>query len=100
MESLLDNDYNAKNFYQLYKEKKKINLPKGKLGIAIEKIQGVYVIVDILQKSILKNIVNIGDELYSFNDELLDNKSTDEIELLFFKNIISERIIVLFSLYL
>ena len=67
MESLLDNDYNAKNFYQLYKEKKKINLPKGKLGIAIEKIQGVYVIVDILQKSILKNIVNIANNVLMMN---------------------------------
>ena len=40
MESLLDNDYNAKNFYQLYKEKKKINLPKGKLGIELNLNKG------------------------------------------------------------
>ena len=29
----------------------------------------------IYYKSILKNIVNITIKLYSFNDELLDNKS-------------------------
>ena len=50
-------------------------------------------VLELVQSGKITKIKDTGSEL-------LDNKSTDEIELLFFKNIISERIIVLFSLYL
>lgn len=94
MSSLLEKDYNAINHQDFYDNRIVIELPQGKLGIELEK-KKYYTIIDIYKNSKLKNIVNIGDELFTLNNELLDGKTTEEVELLFLKNIISKRVLII-----
>jgi hypothetical protein len=94
MSSLLEKDYNAINHQDFYDNRIVIELPQGKLGIELEK-KKYYTIIDIYKNSKLKNIVNIGDELFTLNNELLEEKTTEEVELLFLKNIISKRVLII-----
>tara|TARA_B100001094_G_C17861393_1_gene637596 strand:+ start:162 stop:461 length:300 start_codon:yes stop_codon:yes gene_type:complete len=94
MSSLLEKDYNAINHQDFYDNRIVIELPHGKLGIELEK-KKYYTIIDIYKNSKLKNIVKIGDELFTLNNELLEGKTTEEVELLFLKNIISKRVLII-----
>tara|TARA_Y100000389_G_scaffold33536_1_gene28567 strand:+ start:14745 stop:15044 length:300 start_codon:yes stop_codon:yes gene_type:complete len=94
MSSLLEKDYNAINHQDFYDNRIVIELPHGKLGIELEN-KKYYTIIDIYKNSKLKDIVKIGDELFTLNNELLEGKTTEEVELLFLKNIISKRVLII-----
>ena len=83
MSSLLQEDYNAINYNSNYYTKLEIDLPKGNLGVEYE-------------KSKVKDILKKGDEIFSLNDIILEDKTVDEVELLFYKNILLPRKIVIF----
>lgn len=94
MSSLLEKDYNAVNHKEFYDNRIIIDLPHGKLGIELEKNK-YYTVVDIHENSRIKDKVKIGDELFTLNNEVLEEKSIEDVELLFFKNIIGERLLII-----
>ena len=94
MSSLLEKDYNAINHQNFYDNRIVIELPHGKLGIELEKNK-YYTVVDIHKNCKIKDMIKIGDELFTLNNEVLEEKSTEEVELLFLKNIISERLLII-----
>ena len=96
MSSLLGEDYNAINYDPNYFVRLELDLPKGSLGVELEKKNKSYIVVEIYKKSKVKNKLKIGDEIFSFNEIMLENKTIDEVEALFYKNIISDRKIVIF----
>ena len=95
MSSLLQEDYNAINYNVNYYTKLEIDLPKGNLGVELEKGK-FFTVVEIYEKSKVKDILKKGDEIFSLNDIILEDKTVDEVELLFYKNIVSPRKIVIF----
>ena len=95
MSSLLQEDYNAINYNVNYYTKLEIDLPKGNLGVELEKGK-FFTVVEIYEKSKVKDILKKGDEIFSLNDIILEDKTVDEVELLFYKNIILPRKIVIF----
>ena len=94
MSSLLQEDYNAINYNSNYYTKLEIDLPKGNLGVELEKGKFFTVVID--GKSKIKDILKKGDEIFSLNDIILEDKTVDEVELLFYKNILLPRKIVIF----
>lgn len=97
---LLNNDYNAKYYKTYFQTKKIVNLPHGKIGIEIEIINNIPTIVEISSKCRLKNKLHIGDQIYSINGICLIGKSTEEIELAFFRGIIGPRKCVIYTDYI
>ena len=95
MSSLLQEDYNAINYNVNYYTKLEIDLPKGNLGVELEKGK-FFTDVEIYEKSKVKDILKKGDEIFSLNDIILEDKTVDEVELLFYKNILLPRKIVIF----
>ena len=95
MSSLLQEDYNAINYNSNYYTKIEIDLPKGNLGVELEKGK-FFTVVEIYEKSKVKDILKKGDEIFSLNDIILEDKTVDEVELLFYKNILLPRKIVIF----
>ncbi len=102
MSSLLQEDYNAINYNVNYYTKLEIDLPKGNLGVELEKGK-FFTVVEIYEKSKVKDILKKGedilkkgDEIFSLNDIILEDKTVDEVELLFYKNILLPRKIVIF----
>lgn len=95
MSSLLQEDYNAINYNVNYYTKLEIDLPKGNLGVELEKGK-FFTVVEIYEKSKVKDILKKGDEIFSLNDIILEDKTVDEVELLFYKNIVLPRKIVIF----
>jgi C-terminal processing protease CtpA/Prc len=95
MSSLLQQDYNAKNYDNTcWLKKQTIDLPQGKLGIEIEDNNGIFTVAEIYNTSKMKGILNIGDEIYSLNDKRFKNMKDLEIE--FFKNIVSKRTVLIY----
>ena len=97
---LLNKDYNAKYFKTYFQTKKTVNLPQGKIGIAIEIIDEIPTIVEISNKCRLNKKLHIGDEIYSVNGICLIGKSTEEIEIIFYKDIIGHRKCVIYTDYI
>lgn len=97
---LLNNDYNAKFYKIFYQTKKIVNLPHGKIGFAIEILNNIPTIVEIDNKCRLKNKLHVGDEINSVNDINLIGKSLEEIELIFYKDIIRPRQCVIYTDYI
>tara|TARA_Y200000002_G_scaffold108112_1_gene88429 strand:+ start:276 stop:584 length:309 start_codon:yes stop_codon:yes gene_type:complete len=97
---LLNSDYNAKYYETCYQTKRIVNLPHGKIGIEIEIMNDIPTIVEISNKCKIKNKLHIGDEIYSINDEILVGKSAEDIELLFYRNIIGPRKCVIYTDYI
>ena len=99
MSSLLQEDYNAINYNVNYYTKLEIDLPKGNLGVELEKGK-FFTVVEIYEKSKVKDILKKGDEIFSLNDIILEDKTVDEVELLFYKNILLPRKIVIFRKFI
>ena len=83
------------NYNVNYYTKLEIDLPKGNLGVELEKGK-FFTVVEIYEKSKVKDILKKGDEIFSLNDIILEDKTVDEVELLFYKNIVLPRKIVIF----
>lgn len=95
MSSLLQQDFNAINYDSCYYKRIEIDLPKGNLGVELEKEQ-YFKVVEIYSNSKAKDLLKIGDEIFSFNEIPLDDKNVDEVEMLFYKSILAERKIVIY----
>lgn len=97
---LLNNDYNAKYYKTYFQTKKKVNLPQGKIGITIEIINEMPTIVEISSKCRLNKKLHIGDQIYSVNGICLVGKCAEEIEIIFYRDIIGPRKCIIYTDYI
>ena len=96
MNSLLENDYNDKNyqkelntdltFFSIY-------IPDGRLGMELSISDNNYYVSNIEDTSPIKNILHVGDIIISLNEILLHNYTFDELYDLF-KNISNRKLSV------
>lgn len=93
--SLLSSDYNKLNYDSYFNEEILVKLPKGKLGVELEKSECGYIVTQILNNSNVHGKLKVKDLCTKLNDVSLKNINVDKLELLFFKNIISERLLTI-----
>lgn len=96
MSGLLNNDHNAINYSDFFENRIKVSVPKGRLGIELEKIDGKYQIIKILENSKIKKLLNIGDIIIKLNDVELNDKDVEETQVLFLKQIASKRVLTIY----
>jgi len=73
-----------------------INLPKGMIGVILDKSAYDEYFVKLFQKNnTVAHILQVGDILYSINNKLINNSSTSEVANLFKKYEDVERILVI-----
>ena len=91
--SLLESDYNSINYDSYFNEEIIIKLPHGKLGIELEKCECGYIITQIFKKNSVDEKLKVEDLCIRLNNTSLKDMSIDKVELLFFKNILSDRLL-------
>lgn len=96
MSVLLNNDHNAINYSDFFQNRIKLSVPKGRLGIELEKIDDRYQIVKVHENSKIKKRLNVGDIIIKLNDVELNDKDVDEVRMLFLKQTSSKRVLTIY----